>query len=1219
MRRGARPPAVEIKRTRPLPRSIVLQSEPVVSLTAGKQVESKGQRQLNRYRKRYCPPQDVSETHPRFNRDRELFFSFHVDRDVHTDSVLGLVMVFFLDGNPIRPHRHIRRNEYYCRSGWDPAERQVFGFFERDIRAEHRHVIEEELSFSPYPHPATTPIDRGVSSEPAAPTRRGRASAGGSSGAGSGSREPVPDWVVPERWWARVPQDARTAVARRDALRSTAGRGRYSRKRFADSHGRGAAPAASSTVPARARARAMPSQGPAPRPGEMQRQSAGFSGDVGAGFAEREPRRKARKGPGWVRLPNLFVHTPAGSTPGGASGAFNGSTGAPGVVGNGLVGKGQWFEGTGEVLVDGFDEIPRSPRQFGSCGSSGGGQRGDWRALDPEWDGPTMEGDFNGWFAHVAELWREQIARRAEEAEEEVVVGAPVRAAPETRAHVRRLRRLRRMVQSALAGCKEGGGDDVVAPPRGMMPVLELVEMREDGPVVDVVFEAPDGTRLRNLGQVQEWARENREQHSVVLRDFQGWQKRLKESFRARWAAASPQGRALLTMELVGLPAQASEGLPQHEALLLQAAVDCAQHLSLQARAAVADASDSRARLAAALQAIAQARLAAAQPHATNVVMLIGGRVVRCSALPPAESMPRGSGRAAWVLPRWRAAALPHAKRLRLKQLVGLARRCMDAGSVEGAATDLSPQCAERRCLERCLERCRSLQVGRHHNSLDGLPPRGDTLCGGEEAGLLQRSGLRWCRDDSTARAKPRLGSVWGGTRAGTRRETWEAWEHVGGGGEESASPVRSGSRAEAGDLTETDSEDSEASEDSGDQGSRASDEEDGNGGTQRRAAVGPLEQAREGEQWESGHALIGRRVRRAVLNSEGFAVAFVDGQIEGWLPAARSGYYGEEGDRVGRALWRVRYELEAVGVEDLEEAEVEAAVEAHAAAMRALESARGTGPRLPPGVEIQAEVGKTEEDAGLQGWWVSKSTWVGSRVRRDILDTAERKVDEGNATVVAWLPAALSNFLDERGRPAALWRVRYDDRAIGEEDLEAHEVEAAAARFLSWRRAYLEQRKARRSAPATQAAPAPAGGESVEAGEEADLAGWRTRGHELLGRTVARELEGRLGTMQARVEGWLPAGESNFRDASGRPAALWRVRFVQLEVAPSPPPPVSPAHLPTSFGDDAPARPPLVTTPPRGRWAARTSKSTKFAPPSSPPLLPLPRPLRRRRRRRRT
>ena len=57
-------------------------------------------------------------------------------------------------------------------------------------------------------------------------------------------------------------------------------------------------------------------------------------------------------------------------------------------------------------------------------------------------------------------------------------------------------------------------------------------------------------------------------------------------------------------------------------------------------------------------------------------------------------------------------------------------------------------------------------------------------------------------------------------------------------------------------------------------------------------------------------------------------------------------------------------------------------------------------------------------------------------------------EVGDGWGRVVGWLSAAESDFADAQGRAAALWHVRFDDVALGEEDLEEQEVKAA---FIAW------------------------------------------------------------------------------------------------------------------------------------------------------------------------
>ena len=87
---------------------------------------------------------------------------------------------------------------------------------------------------------------------------------------------------------------------------------------------------------------------------------------------------------------------------------------------------------------------------------------------------------------------------------------------------------------------------------------------------------------------------------------------------------------------------------------------------------------------------------------------------------------------------------------------------------------------------------------------------------------------------------------------------------------------------------------------------------------------------------------------------------------------------------------------------------------------------------------------------------------WVRvEQVRRSILDASGDEVGYGKGSVVGWLPAEQSDFVDERtNRPAALWHVEYVEVCenlcrcppadMGAEDLEEDEVAEAAAAFTS-------------------------------------------------------------------------------------------------------------------------------------------------------------------------
>ena len=63
--------------------------------------------------------------------------------------------------------------------------------------------------------------------------------------------------------------------------------------------------------------------------------------------------------------------------------------------------------------------------------------------------------------------------------------------------------------------------------------------------------------------------------------------------------------------------------------------------------------------------------------------------------------------------------------------------------------------------------------------------------------------------------------------------------------------------------------------------------------------------------------------------------------------------------------------------------------------------------------------------------------------VRRSIFDDAGALVGFSHGTVRGWLDAHESDFSDERGAPAALYRVVFEDGPLegDEEDLEMHEL----------------------------------------------------------------------------------------------------------------------------------------------------------------------------------
>jgi hypothetical protein len=117
------------------------------------EVESSAGPVLQRYRRKHFPADDVFTTHSEWNGEHEVFFSFHVDKDVHINSVIGLVTVYFLEGYPLDAQVRLQSGEYYCRSIWDPTEKLVFYFGEKDFKKDFRRIIVEELQHFPYPYP----------------------------------------------------------------------------------------------------------------------------------------------------------------------------------------------------------------------------------------------------------------------------------------------------------------------------------------------------------------------------------------------------------------------------------------------------------------------------------------------------------------------------------------------------------------------------------------------------------------------------------------------------------------------------------------------------------------------------------------------------------------------------------------------------------------------------------------------------------------------------------------------------------------------------------------------------------------------------------------------------------------------------------------------------------------------------------------------------------
>jgi len=196
-----------------------------------------------------------------------------------------------------------------------------------------------------------------------------------------------------------------------------------------------------------------------------------------------------------------------------------------------------------------------------------------------------------------------------------------------------------------------------------------------------------------------------------------------------------------------------------------------------------------------------------------------------------------------------------------------------------------------------------------------------------------------------------------------------------------------------------------------------------------------------------------------------------------------------------------------------------------------------------------QGDFGRgAEGDGGDDEWLTQGHPFVGQRVRRSILDQRKTKSADVDGTVIGWLPAHMSNYFrdDDPKKPAALWRVQYDDAAVGQEDLEYSEVLDAAEMFKSamFKTAAAESvAGAAASALGNMAALAVAAAQPPRAVEADDE--WWTKGSEYVGRRVRRFIlsdEGQvLNTADAVVRGWLPSHVSNFLiEATGEPVAAF-------------------------------------------------------------------------------
>ena len=80
---------------------------------------------------------------------------------------------------------------------------------------------------------------------------------------------------------------------------------------------------------------------------------------------------------------------------------------------------------------------------------------------------------------------------------------------------------------------------------------------------------------------------------------------------------------------------------------------------------------------------------------------------------------------------------------------------------------------------------------------------------------------------------------------------------------------------------------------------------------------------------------------------------------------------------------------------------------------------------------------------------WPMQGPYMLQRVRRVVLNKNGQEVGFSDGTVMGHLPVAQADYISEfTGKPEALWRIKFDDSSMGEEDLEWVEVEDAISNY---------------------------------------------------------------------------------------------------------------------------------------------------------------------------
>lgn len=192
---------------------------------------------------------------------------------------------------------------------------------------------------------------------------------------------------------------------------------------------------------------------------------------------------------------------------------------------------------------------------------------------------------------------------------------------------------------------------------------------------------------------------------------------------------------------------------------------------------------------------------------------------------------------------------------------------------------------------------------------------------------------------------------------------------------------------------------------------------------------------------WQGPQLVAGARVRLHSLQSA----------------SDRNGYVGKVGsfDRE-KGRWEVNLEttppaslvlkpanLELISAAALEPKECQKNVWQEAPGLKCFADRDAVG-------DLREKASRPDGDEGVR-WKKSGSRYLRQRVRRTVYLEGGGE-STADATVVAWLPAEEADFVinisKKRKKPAALWRIAYDDEDVGEEDLEEFEVKQAIAAF---------------------------------------------------------------------------------------------------------------------------------------------------------------------------